>query len=84
MAKSQNNKTTGSGIISTIGVGAVAGAFTGVGALVVYGVVVTKSTAALVAAKTALIAGLGGIASSLVMRRDRKRLEKALEQAEAE
>ena len=73
-----------SGVVSfsTIGIGAAVGALAGVGALVAYGVIVTKSKVAMLAAEAALIAGLGGVASGLVMRRDNKRLEKALAEAE--
>jgi hypothetical protein len=78
MAKPQINGKSTTGVLSIIGVGAASGAFAGIGALVVYGLVVTKSTAAMVAAKTALIAGLGGVASSLVLRRDLKRMERSL------
>ena len=82
MAKSSVKYKASPGLISTIGIGAATGALAGVGALVVYGLVVTKSKVAMLAAEAALIAGLGGIASGLVMRRDNKRLEKALAEAE--
>ena len=89
MAKSDAKKKASSanaspGLISAIGVGAAAGALAGVGALVAYGLLVTKSSAAMMAAKTALIAGLGGVAASLVMRRENKRLAKALAATETD
>ncbi len=82
MTKLPVKKKVSSGLLSTIGIGAAVGALTGVGALVIYGLIVTKSSAATLAAKTAVVAGLGGIASGLAMRRENKRLAKALSEPE--
>lgn len=82
MKRSHSANKNHSSILGVIGIGAATGAFVGLAAVVGYGLVVTKSAVAVLAARTALIGALGGAASSLVMRREQRRIEIALEEKE--
>lgn len=77
-------KSNRSSILGIIGVGAATGAFVGVAAVVTYGLLATKSTAAILAARTAAVGALGGAAAGLGMRRKHRHAERILDDKEGQ
>lgn len=86
MASSKSNEKNHSSFFGAIGMGAATGAFVGAAVVIAYGLTVASSVGAsagaTLAARAALISALGGVATSIRMRHQLRKIEKALDEKE--